>query len=163
MRSYVVRAALLLTAAVTLAACGSDEAGAEKLAELEVGMSSDSLFQVLGNGPISGEGADTARVRSGYRMSRYFVAGQLYTVIYVREVPGNVKDFVEQKQETPIVLDGNGRVTGWGWKYYVEEAMPKLGLPTPLIDTTTVPPAAAPNADSAKADSAKANSAKSSS
>lgn len=156
MRSYFVRAACALAAAVTFAACGSDEAGAEKLELLSVGMSADSLFKVLPPGPISGEGADTARVRGGYRLSRYLVNGQMYTVIYVRDLPGNVKELVEQKRETPIVLDGSNKVTGWGWKYYAEEAIPKLGLPTPLIDTTTAPvPAPAAAVDSAAPDSVR--------
>jgi hypothetical protein len=81
-------------------------------------------------------------VRHGYRLSRYFTGGQFYTVLYVRDIPGNVKELVEQKRETPVVIDGGNKVVGWGWRFYVEEAIPKLGLPTPLVDTTTVAPAA---------------------
>ena len=125
-----------------MAACGADEAGAEKLELLSVGMSADSLFTVLPPGPISGVGADTARVRDGYRLSRYFLNGQTYTVVYVRDIPGSVTELVEQKRETPIVLNGNNEVVGWGWKFYVDEGIKKIGLPTPLIDTSTVLPPA---------------------
>jgi hypothetical protein len=157
MRPSLVRTLLVATVLLApLAACfGADEAGEEKLELLTVGMTADSMFKVLPPGPISGEGADTARVRHGYRLSRYFTAGQMYTVLYVRDLPGNVQELVEQKRETPIVLDGSGKVAGWGWKYYVEEAMPKLGLPTPLIDTTTVRPATATAGAPAAGDSAK--------
>ncbi len=142
MRAFFVRAGFAIAAAVTLAACGADEAGAEKLELLSVGMSADSLFTVLPPGPITGEGADSARVRDGYRLSRYFLNGQTYTVVYVRDIPGSVKELVEQKRETPIVLDGNNKVVGWGWEFYVEEGIKKIGLPTPLIDTSTVLPPA---------------------
>jgi hypothetical protein len=151
-RTLVLSAVLL----APLTAClGADEAGEEKLELLTIGMSADSMFKVLPQGPITGEGADTARVRNGYRLSRYFVSGQMYTVLYVRDLPGNVKELVEQNRETPIVLDGANKVVGWGWKYYAEEAIPKLGLPTPLIDTTTVPQPAAPGAAPGAADSTK--------
>ena len=143
MRHSFVRSLLLSAVLLApLAACGTGEAGEEKLELLTVGMSADSLFKVLPPGPITGEGADTARVRHGYRLSRYFTGGQFYTVLYVRDIPGNVKELVEQKRETPVVIDGGNKVVGWGWRFYVEEASPKLGLPTPLVDTTTVAPAA---------------------
>ena len=140
MRSFFVRAGVAIAAAVTMAACGADEAGAEKMELLSVGMSADSLFAVLPQGPVTGDGADTARVRDGYRLSRYLVNGQIYTVVYVRDIPGSVEEPVEQRRETPIVLDGSNAVVGWGWKFYVDEGMKKLGLPTPLSDTSTVVP-----------------------
>ena len=142
MRSYFIRTASALLVAVSLTACGADEAGAEKLELLSVGISSDSLFKLLPTGPVSAEGADTVRVRHGYRMSRYLVGGQTYAVLYVRDEPGNVVELVEQKRETPIIIDGSGKVIGWGWKFYVEEGIKKIGLPTPLIEV----PAGAPNA-----------------
>lgn len=160
MRSYLVRAVYAVSAAAMLAACGSDEVGAEKLDELQAGMPVDSLFRILGKGPLTGEGADTVRVRNGFRVSRYFTNGQNYMVIYVREQPGNVKEFVEQGKETPIVIDGNGKVLGWGWRFYVEEAIAKLGLPTPLVDTTTTP-SPVPQAPAAPLDSGAGRSSKS--
>jgi hypothetical protein len=116
----------------TLVACGSPEAGAERLEKLTVGITGDSVITLLGEGALTASGADTSRVDHGHRKSRYFVEGKVYTVIYARDEPGDVSEPVRQQVETPIVLSPSNIVLGWGWKYYVEEAMGTLKLPTPL-------------------------------
>jgi len=130
--------------ALGLAACGSDEAGAERLSELEVGISRDSMFTLIGTGVLSARGADTARVDRGFRRSRYVVAGKTYEVYFVRDEPGDVTEPVLQAKETPIVIGPDGTVLGWGWRFYVEEGMEKLSLPTPIkervIPSETSPP-----------------------
>lgn len=148
--SYHRKVPVFAAFVLLLAACGADEAGSEKLEKLSVGISADSLFKILPPGPVSGEGADSSRVRNGYRISRYFLSGQTYQVVYVRDLPGNVKELVEQMRETPVVIDGSDKVIGWGWKFYVDEGIKKIGLPTPLIDTTTATPEAAKPDSSAK-------------
>jgi hypothetical protein len=49
------------------------------------------------------------------------------------------------------VVFRDGKLMGWGWQYYVDEAMGKMQLPTPLraIDTMTTP-VAPPAADSTR-------------
>lgn len=86
-------------------------------------------------------GADTAQLANGYRRMRYYLEGTSYEVLYAREVPGDVKEPLLQAQETPVVFR-NDSLIGWGWKYYVDEAMAKYQLPTPLraIDTLTTAP-----------------------
>jgi hypothetical protein len=130
-RSIVLSHAALL---IALAACGDREAGADKLEDLTAGMSTDSLYASLGAGPLTATGADTVRVRNGWRLSRYFVEGKLYEVIYVRDIPGDVTEPVEQQRETPIVVAQDGKVLGWGWRFYVEEGINRLHLPTPLSE-----------------------------
>ena len=116
----------------SLVACGSPEAGAERLEKLTVGITGDSVFTLLGEGTLTASGADSIRVDRGHRKSRYFIEGKVYTVIYARDEPGDVSEPVRQQVETPIVLSPDNTVLGWGWKYYVEEAMGTLKLPTPL-------------------------------
>ena len=131
---------------IALAACGTGEVGADKLEDLAAGMPRDSVLARLGPGPLTATGSDTLRVLSGYRVMRYLVNGKQYTVLYAREAPGDVRERVSQTLETPVVFDQNDRILGWGWRFYVDEAIAKLALPTPLIDTVTTPPAPASNA-----------------
>jgi hypothetical protein len=117
---------------VFLAACGGDkEVGADRLEPIEAGVAKDSLFKVMGKGPLTAMYADTLRVVNGFRYDKYLINGQYYEVLYFREQPGNVSEPVEQFVETPIVLKDD-KVLGWGWKFYVEEGMENLKLPTPL-------------------------------
>ena len=134
--------------ALGLAACGSDEAGAERLSELEVGISRDSMFTLIGTGVLSARGADTARVDRGFRRSRYVVAGQTYEVYFVRDEPGDVTEPVLQAKETPIVIGPDGTVLGWGWRFYVEEGMEKLSLPTPIKERVIPSETSRPPSDS---------------
>ena len=134
----LIRSLMVLGLGV-LAACGTPEAGAERLEQLTEGISRDSLFRILGEGPLSASYADTMRVERGFRRSRYLVDGTMYDVIYVRDEPGDVSEAVEQSRETPIVLGKDGTVMGWGWKYYVETGIEKLRLPTPLVEAPAAP------------------------
>ncbi len=130
--------ALALMAA---AACGgTDEAGGEHLKGLAEGMTTAQAIDAMGTGPLAATYSDTQRVVNGFRRSRYFINGANFEVVYARDLPGDVKDPLLQANETPVVFK-NDTLIGWGWKYYAEEAIPKLGLPTPLraIDTMTTP------------------------
>jgi len=145
MRPAIVRilTCTSVAAAVLLSACSGDKpAGGEKLKELTAGVSRDSLFALMGDGPMVASGSDSVRLTHGYRRSNYFLNGQNFEVIYARDLAGNVSEPVLQAVETPVVLDGAGKVLGWGWRYYVDDAMGKLGLPTPLFarDTMTASP-----------------------
>ena len=124
--------AAMASTLTTLGACSdSKEVGADLLEAVESGFPRDSLFQLMGKGPLTAHYADTLRVDHGFRLSKYFVNGDFFEVVYFREAPGDVAEPVKQAQETPVILR-NGKVLGWGWRFYVEEGIGKLGLPTPL-------------------------------
>ncbi|MES2525392.1 MAG: hypothetical protein V4617_22060 [Gemmatimonadota bacterium] len=133
MRSYSVRRFLplaLAASALLLAACGDKEVGSSLLKPVHEGMPKDSLAGIIGNGPLTAQFADSARLERGFRRSVYIVDGKQYEVLYYREAPGNVAESVLQAVETPVVLS-DGKVLGWGWKFY-NEAMEKYNLPSPL-------------------------------
>jgi hypothetical protein len=132
-KPYVYSSHAILVA-MLLMACGSDAVGDDLLEPVHAGMPKDSLIAIIGNGPLAAQFADTSRLDHGYRSMKYLVDGKLYEVIYYREQPGNVAEAVDQFTEPPIVLS-NGRVLGWGWKFYVEEGIAKLRLPTPLRES----------------------------
>lgn len=120
-------------AAVLLAACSdtnSNDVGVDKLAPLAEGTPKDSVLLVMGQGPLTAQYADTLRIEKGFRRETYLIDGKQYEVLYYRELQGNVAEQVQQAKETPVVLQ-NGKVLGWGWKYYVETAMTDLKLPNP--------------------------------
>jgi hypothetical protein len=135
MHNPFVRAIYVALAGVStllLAACSDrKEVGEELLEPVTAGFPRDSLFQLLGKGPLIGHYADTLRVDHGFRLSKYYVDGQYLEVVFYREMPGDVAESVKQDVETPIVLK-DGKVLGWGWAFYVKEGMTKFGLPTPL-------------------------------
>ena len=141
--SHNLRAATFLGAFLLLAACGSDETGADKLEDVHAGMPKDSLLMIMGKGPLTAQFADAARLDNGFRVMRYLIDAKMYEVLYYREKPGNVAEPVQQDSETPVVM-ADGKVLGWGWEFYVEEGMGKLKLPTPLREALpgTTPPTA---------------------
>ena len=131
-------------AALSLAACGDQQVGADLLKPVQAGMPRDSLLALMGAGPLKGFYADTLRLEKGFRMEKYLIDGKMYEVLYYREAEGNVAEPVAQNTETPVVLQ-DGKVLGWGWKYYVETAMEELKLPTPIKEQPQQPaPAAEP-------------------
>lgn len=157
MKTFFVRSVAALSIAF-LAACGSDEVGAAKIKKLEPGITLEEAAAQLGPGPLIASGSDTSRLYNGYRRNRYLRDGVVYDVLYVRDAVGDVKDPLLQSQETPVVFR-EGKLIGGGWRFYVEEAMGKYGLPTPLRarDTMTVDPRKKAQQDSAaKQDSAAA-------
>jgi hypothetical protein len=147
MRPYIVRAVALLAVATlaSLAACGSSEAGAARLKKAKVGMTRAELLAVVGEGPLSATGNDSVRLVQGFRRSMYLTNAKMYEVIYMRDEPGNVRELVLQKQETPVVL-ADDKVLGWGWKYYVG-AMKEFGLPSPIIHVDSTAAKAQEQAD----------------
>lgn len=132
-------------ATVSLAACGSDEVGAERLEDVHAGMPKDSLMTIMGTGPLTATYSDTMRLDHGFRVEKFLIDGRILEVLYYREKPGDVKEPVAQYTETPIVL-ADGKVLGWGWEFYVEEGMGKLKLPTPIKEQIPVAPQPAPAA-----------------
>lgn len=110
-------------------------------------MSRAEVLSAIGDGPLSASGGDTVRVVQGFRRMKYFMAGKSFEVIYVRDQPGDVRELVVQKVETPMVL-GDDKLLGWGWKYYVG-AMKEFGLPSPIIHVDSSKRAAPATADSA--------------
>ncbi|MFN5202794.1 MAG: hypothetical protein ACK5HM_13420, partial [Gemmatimonas sp.] len=151
MKTSVVRLFAVLSF-TTLAACSGDAAGGSRLNSLDEGMTVEQAVEAMGPGPLTATGSDTVRVVNGYRRMRYFLNGANFEVLYARDLEGNVSEPLLQANETPAVFK-DGKLMGWGWKYYVEEAMPKFMLPTPLraVDTMSV----YKKKDSTSADSAK--------
>lgn len=153
MKAALVRLSLVIAVSLTAGCLQSDEAGADRLGGLKEGMTMSQALEVMGKGPLTATYSDTMRVVSGYRRMRYLINGADFQVLYSRELPGDVKEPLLQANETPVVFR-NDTLLGWGWRYYVDEAIGKMQLPTPLraIDTMTTPV----TSDSAKtADSAK--------
>jgi hypothetical protein len=137
--SRTTRLCCLTLFALATAACSDrKEVGAELLEDVEAGYPRDSLLTLVGQGPLTAHYSDTLRVIQGFRHSRYFAKGGELEVLYYREAPGDVTEPVKQDRETPIILS-KGKVLGWGWKYYVEEGMEELGLPTPLKEELALP------------------------
>ncbi|GAB1342321.1 hypothetical protein [Gemmatimonas sp.] len=135
MKTVFVRSTYIAfaAAAVLLAACGdssSNDVGADKLGVLAEGSPRDSVLLVMGQGPLTAQYADSLRLEKGFRRENYVIDGQQYEVLYYRELQGNVAEQVQQAKETPVVLK-DGKVLGWGWKYFVETAMTDLKLPNP--------------------------------
>jgi hypothetical protein len=149
-----------------LAACGdsgSGDVGADKLEPIAEGTPRDSVLLVMGEGPLTAQFSDTLRLEHGFRRENYVIDGKAFEVLYYRELQGNVAEQVQQAKETPIVLQ-NGKVLGWGWKYYLE-AMESLKLPNPtgnIPGGNGAPPAIIPTDSSnvQKADSAATDSTK---
>ena len=149
MKTLLVRTSIVLLL-LTAAACGgADEAGDAQLKGLTAGMTTEQALSAMGTGPLTATLSDTMRVVNGFRRTRYFLNGANFEVIYAREIPGDVKEPLLQANETPVVFK-DGTLLGWGWRFYVDEAMTKYALPTPLraIDTLTTP--VVPPVDSTK-------------
>jgi len=140
MKTQFVRYSVVASA-LFLGACLNEnkDVGADKLEIVHEGMPKDSVMQLMGTGPLTGLYADTLRLEQGFRRSRYIVDGKNYEVLYYRELQGNVAEPVQQAKETPIVLT-NGKVLGWGWRYYVD-AMEELKLPSPIEAPKAAEPA----------------------
>jgi hypothetical protein len=143
MISARVRLATILAAAA-LMACGSDEPGSARLKGLVPGTSVQEAVQQMGKGPLTATSSDTAQLVNGYRRARYFMDGITYDVVYARDLPGDVKEPVLQANETPVVFR-NDSLMGWGWRFYVDQAMGKFNLPTPLSARDTMTASPAPN------------------
>lgn len=143
MKSAFVRLSLIVSA-VAFAACGgSDEAGSAKLDALKEGMTIAQAVEAMGPGPLTATYSDTMRLVGGYRRSRFLINGNDLQVLYARDLPGDVREPVLQARETPLIFK-NDTLLGWGWRYFVEEGIPKYQIPTPLraIDTMTTKPGA---------------------
>lgn len=140
MKTRFVRLVLFVATALVAGACSDTaDVGAAQLELVNPGMPKDSVLALLGKGPLTAQFADTLRVTNGFRSSTYLVNGKTYDVLYYRADSGDVSEPVQQDLETPIVLE-NGKVLGWGWKFYVETAMEELKLPTPIKEKPATAP-----------------------
>ena len=139
MHPYIVRAlrSAAVLAVISVAACGDKEVGSSRLDAIKVGDDRAAVMKVLGDGPLTAVGSDTARLEHGFRHMQYLIDGHQFEVIYYREAIGTVTEAVEQQVETPVVLEDN-KVLGTGWKFYVE-AIKKYRLPTPLAPKVEPP------------------------
>ncbi len=136
-----LRPLLVFALVFAVASCGTGDVGKSTLSDVDPGTPRSTLLTKIGTGPLTATGADTVRVVNGFRHMVFFTDGRQFEVIYFRDAIGKVSEPVEQEVETPIVL-ADGKVLGWGWKFYVEEGMKKYHLPTPLVEKA--PPAATP-------------------
>lgn len=154
-RSFVRRTLAFTTAAAALllTACGPDEVGAKKLKPIKQGMAQDSIYPIMGTGPLTATfAADSARLDHGFRRSIYLVNGKNIQVVYYREQPGNVAEPLYQDTETPVVVVDK-KVEGWGWKAY-KKAMKSYNLPANVTPRDTAPVKGTPVPAPAKTDSA---------
>lgn len=132
----------LLTTAVAatcalLAACGdtAPEVGEATLSQVADGISADSVYRIIGTGPLQpATAAESLQVVNGFRRSRYFLNGVGYDVIWYREAPAPIDSAIDVAEVSPILLK-NDSVQGWGWKYF-DKAATEYGLPNPK----TAPP-----------------------
>jgi hypothetical protein len=115
-----------------LMGCGDVEAGQEKLDLLETGIAADSLFRLLGDGPmVASSSADSIKLFHGYRVSREYANGKSYAILFLRDQPGNVAEPLDRTLETPVVLDERLTVLGWGWSFYDSEGSGQFGKAQP--------------------------------
>jgi hypothetical protein len=126
----------VVAAAATLAivaACGGD-VGAAKLKKLPEDASRDAVLQAVGNGPIIPQAEnDRLRVVNGFRRQVFITNARQIEVIWYREEPGSLNDKITKDRETPILVE-NGKMLGWGWKYYQPFA-DSMKLPDPVRDS----------------------------
>jgi hypothetical protein len=132
------RGLLTCFAAVTcalLAACGdrTPEVGAATLRQVANGIHADSLYRIIGTGPLQpATAAESLQVDRGFRRSRYFVNGVSYDVIWYREVPAPVDSAIDVATVSPVLLR-NDTVQGWGWKYF-DQASAAINVPNPKAE-----------------------------
>lgn len=122
--------ALMLASALLLTACGDKSFGAATLGKLSENITTDSLFRVIGTGPmVPATASDSIRIENGYRRAQYFMDGANYKVIWYREVPAPIDSAIIIEEVAPIVIR-NDSVVGWGWKFF-DKASADIGLPNP--------------------------------
>ncbi len=102
MSRSVRTAAALGTFALLLLGCQRED---PRFRSLEVGMSKDSSLMVIG-------------VRAAERPASYLYQGQFIEAMMIRRegVEGPL-DSLSRKQYSPVITI-NGKLSGWGWKYW---------------------------------------------
>ncbi len=127
------RAALLGAIAFALAACGSDDVGNAKISQIDNGMTKDSVFAILGEGPLVAVDAfEQPQVERGFRRQQYLMNGETYSVVWYREQPGSLNDAIVDTISTPILLQGD-TVIAAGWKAFNKKSL-ELNIPNPARD-----------------------------
>ncbi|MFZ5623805.1 MAG: hypothetical protein ACOY71_05155 [Gemmatimonadota bacterium] len=110
MRSFSGAVVALLAVVLLLAGCADP-----KLKKLSAGITQDSTFKILGQGPTVYP--DSIRVRHGYVNEGYFTDGQLIQVYFYGRKPLAGPDSVVRKGITPVVFVMD-TLRGWGWDYW---------------------------------------------
>jgi len=124
--------AALAASFLFFAACGDStpEVGSTLLKSLDTGISADSVYRIIGTGPLQPVTAsDSIRIVNGFRRSRYFLNGASYDVIWYREASARIDSAINVSEVSPILLKDDS-VQGWGWKYF-DKATTEVGLPNP--------------------------------
>lgn len=125
------RAVLLMALVLVTASCGPSDVGKRALKPVTVGMTTDSVIALLGDGPlVPADAIDSVMLQHGYRTQRYLKNGMNFVVLYYRVDPGAPQDRITRETQTPILFHED-TVLGWGWNYYLKAAA-KIGLPNPL-------------------------------
>ena len=114
-----------------LGACGSDDVGAARLKSLKGGTARSEVVSAIGEGLLKAiQPADSARLVSGYRASKYMADGMTHEVIWYRDSAGTMESPIGRATDTPVVVV-NDTVAGWGWKFYDKyAALHKLPNPS---------------------------------
>jgi hypothetical protein len=130
----IARLALFGAVVFTVAACGgSDDVGNAKISQIDTGMTKDSVFAILGDGPLVAVDAfEQPQIERGFRRQQYMVNGETFSVIWYRELPGSLNDAIVDTISTPILLQGD-TVIAAGWKSFNKKSM-ELNLPNPSRD-----------------------------
>lgn len=116
------RSTLWLAAAtvsvLVLGACGADDVGSARLKSLKGGAPRTEVLSTIGEGQIKPIlAADSVRIVSGYRASKYMADGMIHEVLWYRDTTGTMESPIGRKTDTPVVIV-NDTVAGWGWKFY---------------------------------------------
>ena len=127
--------ALILVAFVALAlgACGEDPPlpGTDILAGMEAGYGKQAVLNSLPEGPgVDTEGGQV----NGYRVDRYFLAGQSVEILWVREDGTEPLEALGRSQANPVIFVDQV-LDGWGWDHFDER---KEGWH--MVDRTDPPP-----------------------
>ncbi|MBL0169148.1 MAG: hypothetical protein IPP90_00255 [Gemmatimonadaceae bacterium] len=122
-----------LTLALVLGACGSDDVGAARLKSLKGGTARAEVLSTIGEGQIKPvQPADSLRIVSGYRVSKYMADGMTHEVLWYRDSTGTMESPIGRTSDTPVVIV-NDTVAGWGWKFY-DKYSAAHKLPNPSKD-----------------------------
>lgn len=133
--SSFVRAVVLGTAALILAACSND-VGAAKLKKIKDDATRDAALAEMGKGAMTATGQDTIRLVNGFRRQLFTAEGTQHEVIWYREEPGHLETAILKTTDTPVVI-ANGKFAGWGWRFY-NKYSEQYKLPNPAREKAII-------------------------
>ena len=108
------RTAAVVSAIVVLSACGD-----RRLGKLTEGIARDSVAVVMGTD-------------APYREQQFLTEGKLWEVLLYTRDNATPTDSVAWRELSPVVI-ADGKVTGWGWDYWEDQAE-ALKIPGPADD-----------------------------